>query len=338
MNTGQQAIRVLGVDGGGSKTIAWIANVLPSNESGRLELEVIGRGHAGPSNPRSIGFELAFANLEIAIRTATEQASVDKSTIDVACLSLAGAGRREEQLRVQQWGDERGIAKRTIAIDDVAPLSFAAMYEQSMSAVSDGASWEQSITLVVGTGSIARGSARGGTSARCGGWGYLLGDEGSGFAIGLAGLRAVCDAHDRSQTLTPFQLELLRHLGLSVPTELVGFMYQSPLPRVQVAELSGIVLAHANQDLEAIRIVRDAIGSMVQLVETIALRLGHANGTYALALTGGILSNNPLIVERLLSELQLRETAPSTYHLVREPVYGALAFAADSLRSHSRQE
>ncbi len=329
--------RVLGVDGGGSKTVAWIANVLPGPGLG--ELEIVGRGNAGPSNPRSVGFETAFANLTVAIDMASQQLPPNASVtpkLDVACLSLAGAGRPQEQSRVRQWSDELGIARRTIVIDDVEPLRLAAMFEHGKISASAHASWRKSITLVSGTGSIARGTDLTKPSqVRCGGWGYLLGDEGSGFAIGMSGLRTVCQAHDRGHALTEFQRALLKQLGLNEPTELVSAVYQSPLPRSQIAQLSKIVLAYANHDEQASQIANDAIQAMAQLVETIARRLGHAHGDYALALSGGILSNNPSMVSSLLRELQLRELAPCAYHLVREPIYGALAMAADLSNSQS---
>ncbi|HUP77738.1 MAG TPA: BadF/BadG/BcrA/BcrD ATPase family protein [Pirellula sp.] len=271
MTPNSKVDRILAVDGGGSKTIAWVANVRPSNSRCFVALEVIGRGQAGPSNPRSVGFETAFANLGLAIETALEQASSESVKISVACLSLAGAGRIEEQNQIRAWADKRQLSKHTIVIDDVEPLRLAAMYEQNLSPIVDGSDWEQSVTLVVGTGSIALGRNGEHPFARVGGWGYLLGDEGSGFSMGLAGLRAICQSHDRGEAETAFQASLLRQLGLSNPTELVGFIYQNQLPRAKVAELSEIVLAHSMEDPIAAQILTDSVEAMVQLV-TNALR------------------------------------------------------------------
>jgi len=331
MTTDKQLDRVLAVDGGGSKTIAWIANVLPSNGPCRVELRVLGRGVSGPSNPRSVGFEVALANLDVAVAAAIEQAAIDSTSIGIACLSLAGAGRIEEQNQVRAWANARRLAKQTMVVDDVEPLRLAALYEQQLSSSAAPSNWEKSVTLVVGTGSIACGRNGENQSARVGGWGYLLGDEGSGFAIGLAGLRAVCRSHDRGEALTAFHSALLKVLGLGKPTEMIGFMYQSPLPRAQVAALSEIVLNHAEQDPVAGDIVGDSIGAMVQLVTTTTQRLGLDHLTYSLALSGGILSSHSAIVARLLDELQRGQQAPYAVHLVREPVYGPLLMAAQSL-------
>lgn len=331
MTTDKQINRVLAVDGGGSKTIAWIANVLSSSFRCSVELEVVGRGQAGPSNPRSVGFETALENIDLAVTTALEQASMGSSSIAVACLSLAGAGRSEEQNRVRAWADGRRLANQTIVMDDVEPLRLAAMYEQNLSPSVAASTWAQSVTLVVGTGSIACGRNGEHRSARVGGWGYLLGDEGSGFAIGMAGLRAICHSHDRGEAATPFQSALLKQLGLSTPTELVGLVYKTPLPRAQIAELSGSVLAHADQDPVASKILTDSIDAMVYLVADTVRRLDLAHLSYSLAMSGGILSNHSNIVDRLLFELERRRLAPSANQLVREPIHGPLLMAAQIL-------
>ena len=328
MTTDKQIQRVLAVDGGGSKTVAWVANVRSSSGRCRIELEILGRGQAGPSNPRSVGFDVALSNVDLAITKALEQTAMDSSSIAVACLSLAGAGRIEEQKRVRAWAEDRSLAQQTIVVDDVEPLRLAAMYEQDLSTTAETSTWEQSVTLVVGTGSIACGRNGKHRSARVGGWGYLLGDEGSGFAIGMAGLRAICHSHDRSETASPFQSGMLKQLGMSTPTELVGFIYKTPLPRAQIAELSGIVLEHADQDPVAGKIIADSIDAMVDLVTDTVRRLELAHLSYSLALSGGILSNHSNIVDKLLLELVQRQMAPSANHLVREPIHGPLLMAA----------
>jgi len=321
--------RILGVDGGGSKTIAWIADVVPSSGHRKFELEVIGRGHAGPSNPRSVGFDAAFANLSAAILMARGQIAPTFVTMDAACLSLAGAGRSEEQNRIREWAELNHLAKQTIVVDDVEPLRLAAMYEQNQSQVSNAESWEKSITLVVGTGSIACGQNGEGRSVRVGGWGYLLGDEGSGFFIGLTGLQSLCKAHDRAEIPTAFQKALLQRLGLSTPTELVRFIYQTPLPRAQVAGLSQVVIGHASNDPAAEKILADSIQAMTELVATAAQRLELAHRSYSLALSGGVVSNHAIVVDRLMHELERMQLSPGAHHSIREPIYGPLTMAME---------
>ena len=323
--------RILGVDGGGSKTIAWIADVVPSTGQQKFELKILGRGYAGPSNPRSVGFDAAFANLDAAITMARSQIP-DSSAIATACLSLAGAGRSEEQDHIRKWADANCLAEQTIVIDDVEPLRLAAMYEQSQLGDATPTSWENSITLVVGTGSIACGRNEGRLSVRAGGWGYLLGDQGSGFSIGLAGLQSLCKAHDRAEATTAFQKAMLQRIGLSAPTELVSFIYQTPIPRAQVAELSEVVIGHAASDVTAEWILANSIQEMTELVSTVAQRLKLAPRSYSLALSGGVVSNYPAVVARLTHALEVRQLTPLALHVVREPIYGALSLALNQAR------
>ncbi len=326
--------RVLAVDGGGSKTIAWIAQVFSTSNTQNPAFEVVGRGTSGPSNPRSVGFESAFTNLELAIHAAMHQADIESSSIDVACLSLAGAGRSEEQNQVHAWATRQKIALQSIVIDDVEPLRHAAQFEQMQAEASSSekiASWEQSVTLVVGTGSIACGRNGDSRTARVGGWGYLLGDEGSGFAIGLAGLRAICHAHDQRRTITSFHQAIMNRLGVLDPKEFVGLVYRTPIPRPLIASISEIVLMHADEFSDARKIKADAIVAMADLVSMTIERVQLAQKSYSLALSGGILSSDASIVEKLLGELARRELAPSSYHLVSEPVYGSLMLAIKQL-------
>lgn len=338
MTNYQQPVRVLAVDGGGSKTIAWIANVVSSNQGEPLQIDVLGRGVAGPSNPRSIGFDAAFDNLNFAVEQAIEQSLITSQSISnpisVACLSLAGVGRTEEQAQVKSWADQRELANQIIVVNDVEPLRLAAMYEsrQSHLLLTVDSNWEQCVTLVVGTGSIASGRNGEGKSTRAGGWGYLLGDQGSGFAMGLAGLQSICEAHDLGESLTLFQGALLDYLRLTKPTDLVGFLYRDPIPRVEVAELSEIVLAHADSDNLALKIRCQSIEAMASLIGTTLQRLGLSNQSYSLALSGGILTNHSVMVDKLLSTLQQQNQAPRIWHLIQQPIHGALLMAAQQVK------
>jgi N-acetylglucosamine kinase-like BadF-type ATPase len=320
---------VLGVDGGGSKTIAWIARVNDESVNAtRLSpsnLVIVGRGAAGPSNPRSVGFDLAYRNIKIAISLARTSAGLTPIPFAAACLSLAGVGRDSEKEQVRQWAHEQQLAQRTMIMDDIEPLCLAAKYEHP------SADWHSSITLVAGTGSIASGRNQHHSSLRLGGWGYLLGDEGSGFSIGLAALQCVCRQFDDGTSLNAFHKSLLHELEIRDPRELIGFMYQNPPPREQVAGLSRIVIENCSTDAQAKLIVEHAISAMADLIHRLAKRLELASRGYALALSGGILSGNPWLVESLLNALHSYECEPQLHHIIAEPIFGPLLMAKEAL-------
>ncbi|MEQ1826362.1 MAG: BadF/BadG/BcrA/BcrD ATPase family protein [Pirellula sp.] len=326
---------LLGVDGGGTKTSAWIAVV--EGMGSVPKLRVTGQGNAGPSNPRSVGFDVAIANLSLAIDAAKKRASLEGVPLAIACLGLAGAGRSEEQQKILAWATSQSLAAETIVVDDVEPLALAAEYQDRY--LRDDSighprepdvkvSWEQSVTLVAGTGSIACGKNTDGQRARVGGWGYLLGDEGSGFAIGLAGLQAICRAHDGSGPKTVLSSILLDRLELESPIQLVGYLYQSILPRDSVAKLAENVISSAFNDPVASSIVSSAIDSLVNLVRSVVQKLRLAKEAYSLALSGGVLSHHQCVIDALMVQLKNAEISPRDWQLVREPTYGPLIIAA----------
>src|SRR6267378_1820273 len=98
---------IIGVDGGGTKTVAWLA---PHDDE--TNTVVLGRGQAGPGNPRSAGFETAQTNIAAAIEAAFADAQLPRVKAAAACFGLAGAGRPSEQFEIAAWGTARGIASQ----------------------------------------------------------------------------------------------------------------------------------------------------------------------------------------------------------------------------------
>jgi N-acetylglucosamine kinase-like BadF-type ATPase len=129
---------IIGVDGGGTKTVAWIA---PLDDD--MNSVVLGRGQSGPGNPRAVGFEVAQANIAAAIEAAFADAKLPSQTAATACFGLAGAGRAIEQQRIVAWGQQRGIARSVAVTGDAEPILAAASPDNC------------GIALICGTGSLA---------------------------------------------------------------------------------------------------------------------------------------------------------------------------------------
>src|SRR5207244_11602264 len=106
-------------------------------------------------------------------------ARLPRVPVAAACLGLAGAARPEDQKVIQDWARAVSLAQAVEVTTDAAILLAAGTPE----------GW--GLALVAGTGSIAYGRTADGRTARAGGWGYLMGDEGSAYAMVLAGLQAV---------------------------------------------------------------------------------------------------------------------------------------------------
>ncbi len=305
---------VLGVDGGGTKTVAWLA---PLDDVGSGE--ILGRGHAGPGNPRAAGFETAQANIEAAIAAAFADARLPQQTVATACFGLAGAGRAAEQEQITAWALARGIARRVQVTGDAEPILAAAAPDNV------------GIALISGTGSLAFGRNAAGETARCGGWGYLLGDEGSGYAIALAGLRAAVRAADGRGPATDLLPAFLRELAAATPHELVARAYSPEMTRERLAGLAGIVFDLRSTDAVAEQIVAAAADELAELVATVARQLRLPKSGYTLAMTGGVLLHQlnylDQFAQALVGKCLELGSRPAHWMLVEEPVRGAVALA-----------
>jgi N-acetylglucosamine kinase-like BadF-type ATPase len=159
---------LLGVDGGGTKTTALLAD-----RAGR----VVARGAAGGSNFKAAGEAAARAAIEAAVRQAYAAAGLDFAPPLAAGLGLAGVDTPADVERQSAWAAGYLPGARIRVANDVELALWAGT----------PAGW--GLAVIAGTGAIAYGRAPDGRAARVGGWGWLLGDEGSGFDIGLRARR-----------------------------------------------------------------------------------------------------------------------------------------------------
>src|SRR5262249_36134598 len=167
-----------------------------------------------------------------------------RSTVASACLGLAGAGRPEDQARVRQWVEAERLAEAIEVLGDV-PLLLSA-------GTPDG--W--GVALVAGTGSISWGRAPDGRTARAGGWGSLLGDEGSAYALVLAALRTMACAADGRVRATALTERLLQAMGLPSAQALIAAVHGGSWDRTRLAGLAPLVLETAREgDATAVALI-----------------------------------------------------------------------------------
>jgi N-acetylmuramic acid 6-phosphate etherase len=305
---------VLGVDGGGTKTVAWLGRAAANGG-----VEVIGRGSAGPSNPRSVGLDQALASIDAAVVAAFVAAGLERRPVRSACLAVAGAGRDAERRALSGWAGAAGLAERIAVVHDAEPLL--------ASSPRPGVG----VALVAGTGSFAFARNERGETARVGGWGCLFGDEGSGYAIGVAALRAAARSTDGRGPHTALVDALLKHLGLATPQELVAAVYERASDRGRVASLAPLVLSVADTgDAVADAILTTAAHDLAGHVAPLVATLRFDTASFPLVLSGGLLIQGHSVRQRVLSAIA---TSGLTAEIVQvpEPVHGALLLAANKL-------
>ncbi len=206
------------------------------------------------------------------------------------CCALTGVGRETERLAV-----ERAIVK-------VAPAAHVRVTTDAEAALFDAFGSGAGIVVLSGTGSIAWGRAPDGRTARAGGWGPRLGDEGSAFAIGLAALRAVARGHDLRGRETLLESILVEHLKLAEATGLVGWTDHAA--RTDIAALAPFVLDAAAFDATAADIVANAANHLASHANAIVRRLGLWSGSVAVALGGGLLAPGRALRERVREAIE----------------------------------
>jgi len=304
---------LLGIDGGGTSTVACLADAAG---------QVLGRGTAGASNPKAIGFEAAFDALEAATRAAFEAADRPKVPVEVACLGLAGFAQVEDRQRLDAWSARWGLCRTLLPVSD-GDLVLAAGTPEG---------W--GVAVIAGTGSIAVGADRAGVTARSGGWGYLFGDEGSAYHVVLAALRRSArraDARECSIKGDPLTVALLAALDVTEPADLVSAVYAPLMPRTRIAALAPVVIDAARADPSIIGDLLEPAGADLGLmVAAVARSLGWAGGQLPLALAGGFLLRADPVRWSLLDYLNRQGYDPKPA-VVTDPVAGAVVLARRGL-------
>ncbi|HTR89895.1 MAG TPA: BadF/BadG/BcrA/BcrD ATPase family protein [Solirubrobacteraceae bacterium] len=209
---GPPARYVLGVDGGATKTLAAVLDV---------EHRLLHLGHAGPSNEDAVGPRLAVKALLDASDAALAGASIPEADLAAAVLAVAGtdthsiAGHLRE-MRPGSW----------ILVNDV------------VSAWATATAAQPGVGVISGTGSNVFGVGRLGAETRAwraGGWGHLLGDEGSGYWLGAQSLKAALHDRDGSGPATALSHAALRFFAAPSIEALAASVYTTPLTKAEVA-------------------------------------------------------------------------------------------------------
>ncbi len=293
---------ILGVDGGGTKTLALL---------GDLAGDVLARGVSGASNYNAVGFDAACLALESAINMARQGYS---GNISALCLGLAGAGRREDIERFSNWA----VHKFPTAVVQVASDAEILL----MAAAPSG----PALALICGTGSIVYGRTVTGELIRAGGWGYLFGDEGSGYAISIAMLRAVMQAYDERGPETLLSELVLERYGLHAPPELIHRIYAVESPRSVVANLSELVeQAAGRDDAVAIAILEESSQELVRTIAAVYPKLGTS--IVPLVITGGTILHGRYLKQAFNRACDTQGLAFTAIRYVVEPAEGALQLA-----------
>jgi N-acetylglucosamine kinase-like BadF-type ATPase len=302
-------MHVLGIDAGGTKTVCLLAD-----ERGLMVSE--GRG---PGANLHVAGELG---VEKVLHEVMERAIGDRAVVpDAICLGIAGVDRAREMRTIRAIMRRIGHKSRVVVVND------------ALIALVAGAQDAPGIVIIAGTGSIAYGRNAQGEAARAGGWGHMIGDEGSGYWIGREALAAVMRASDGRGPATELTTGILANLQLDDESQLPRIIYDPEVPRMTVAALGPIVQRIAEEgDAVARRILERAADELVLAARSVATRLEMRGDPFAFYLAGGVFRVVPWLAEEL--PRRLVEVAPRSQAQVlnQEPAVGAVWLALAEAR------
>ena len=270
---------IIGVDAGGTKTEAAAYDL----DGNRLAVSV-----AGPGNP-GIDFDAALLNIKQAIAACV--ATLMENEVGLCkgiCLGVAGieVGENAGLLTVAV---EEAFGCRTLVVHD-AVMTHAAYFHGN-----DG------ILTIAGTGSVCYGQYEG-TTGRTGGWGHVLGDEGSGYWIGLQGLKQIAREADEGRPSSELSRSLMNRIGVPDAAGVETFSYGAG--KLEIAALATVVAESAQRgDESAIGILRAAGRELADMTVSLHKKLG-IKGPASIAMSGGVLSAMEIVREEFKKQVE----------------------------------
>ncbi len=295
---------VLGIDAGGTKTVCLLADG---------DGQIISEARASGANLQAVG-EL---EVEKVLHDVMERAIGDRPVLpSVICLGIAGVDRPDDAAVIRGLMRRIGYKARIVIAND------------ALIALVSGVGQAAGVVIIAGTGSIAYGRNDRDEAARAGGWGYVLGDEGSGYWMGRHALRAVvrqADGRGQPTALTP---HVFAHFEVSRAQELVHAIYHRNLRPSAIAAVARAVQVAADEgDEVALSILSVGARELAGCAASVVRQLDLADQPFSFVLAGGILNAVPRLVAGL--EPLLHDLAPraSIVRLEREPALGAVALA-----------
>ena len=293
----------LGIDGGGSKTSCIIGD----------EESILGSGASGPSNIVRIGEQQARQAIAAAINQACTAAKVNPSQIERTCIGVAGGARPETAEAVRRILSEILGGEIEVVGDMVIAM--------------EAAGGGPGVVVIAGTGSIAYGRNAAGQTARAGGWGFAISDEGSAHWIGRAAISAAMRACDEGEH--PSLLDsVMKAWRLQTREQMILTANATP-PADFAGLLPTIVSIAESGDPIARDVLAQAGAELASLAKIVIARLFGDRDEVRVAMSGGVFRNAALVRRVFYNNLRLTYPNVAVSDDIADPVKGALDLARE---------
>ncbi len=306
----------IGVDGGGSHTRAVVAGE---------DLEPKGRGSAGPANAATRPLRHVVAAVAEAVAGAAHAAGIEPgSATGIAC-GLAG---------VETAGVADGVARALEAIYAARRVLVTTDAKIALAGAVAGPVDGPGVVLIAGTGAIAFGRGLDGTEARAGGWGPIIGDEGSGYAIAREGLAAVVRDLDGRGERTKIRDLLFTSEKVTTTDDLLHRIHGADGAPSDVAAYFPLVISAAKDgDAQALRILAGAAEELSLAAATVIRKLRRESEAVDVATVGGVFSAGELILRPLREKILGVAPRARLHAPVYPPEIGAIRLALAGARA-----
>lgn len=297
---------VVGVDGGGSSTRVYVAD-----ERAQVLLKTTGDGSAVRPGDEAHSADV----IGTLVRNAVIDAEMGHLLPRALVVGVAGVGREAQKTALQQELERLEVAETVVVISDAE------------AAMEDAFGEGPGILLIAGTGSIAWGRSPAGTLQRCGGWGPVIGDEGSGAWLGRKALQVIAAANDGREPETALTGALLTALELDDVSSTIAWAAEaSP---ADFAALAPAVLSAAEVgDLRANTIVTMAVEELALHIRALARTLFvDERAAIPVALHGGMLGKGRPVRKRLEQRLKTLVPGAVVRHQTVDATRGAVTMA-----------
>jgi len=303
---------VIGVDGGGTKTMAALAG---------LNGKILARAKTGPSNPRNLGLKTAIDNAALAIKKVLGK----KKKISATFLGLPAM---EEEFKFKK----NTVKKELLKHKEISPIfkGKTTIGSDQVIAFKSVTNKKDGVLLIVGTGCVAHGWRKG-KESHASGWGYLA-DEGSGFWTGQKGFQAVLKELDDRGEKTLMTRLIFKKLRLKNKEDFLRKVYSKDFIR-QVSLLSGIInKAAEKRDKVAKNIISEAGKELALTVKIVIKKLNFQKEKFPLVLIGRMFRSK-IVLNALRKEV--KKFAPKVKFIRPrvEPVIGAVKLAIEAIKT-----
>lgn len=277
---------IIGIDGGGTKTKAVIAD---------MKGKVVAQETVGPINPNVVSKKELQHTFQTLFHSLRQQAPQQFNKTSSIFAGIAGAGNATNQKVLHESIEP--------LLSDNIPIQIDA---DAINALYSGSYGAPGIVQIAGTGSITYGINSNLEHDRVGGWGYLFGDEGSGYDIGRKGVMAALQSVDRRASETILLPMIYAHFNVTNAQDLIREIYASPAPKSEISPVAEIVFqGFKDDDPIAEEIITEAVKETVLSIKTLYEKHFHMEERVEVVLCGGIFQEKNILPRLIKEDLRM---------------------------------